>query len=110
MKSLKFLRKVAISSNISTYLSRTLIIITVITTTLIGGILIFQQKLYFDKLRNQISNEYLQNQKSYTQEIVNNELEYIRIQNDYFKNEISEKVKHNVDQACFTASYFSHQI
>ncbi len=103
MKSLKFLRKVAISSNISTYLSRTLIIITVITTTLIGGILIFQQKLYFDKLSNQISNEYLQNQKSYTQEIVNNELEYIRIQNDYFKNEISEKVKHNVDQACFTA-------
>lgn len=101
--SLNFLRKIAISSNISTYLSRTLVFITVITTILIGGILVFQQKIYFDKLSNQISNEYIQNQKLYIREIVNNELEYIRLQNDYFKNEISEKIKHNVNQAYFTA-------
>jgi signal transduction histidine kinase len=100
---LKFLEKFTLHSSISTYLSRTLITITVITTILIGGVLIFQQKLYFKRLSKQISSEYLQNQKSYIQEIVNNELEYIHIQNEYFKHEISEKVKHNVNQAYFTA-------
>lgn len=100
---LMFSRKLAIPSNISTYLSRTLIIITVITTIVIGGVLIFQQKLYFDRISKQVSKEYTQNQKTYIQEIVNNELEYIRIQNEYFKNEISEKIKHNVNQAYYTA-------
>ncbi len=100
---LKFSRKLAIPSNISTYLSRTLIIITVITTIVIGGVLIFQQNLYFNRISKQVSREYTQNQKSYIQEIVNNELEYIRIQNEYFKNEISEKIKHNVNQAFYTA-------
>lgn len=100
---LKFSRKLAIPSNISTYLSRTLIIITVITTVVIGGVLIFQQKLYFNRISKQVSIEYTQNQKTYIQEIVNNELEYIRIQNEYFKKEFSEKIKHNVNQAYYTA-------
>lgn len=100
---LKFTRQFGIPSNISTYLSRTLITITVITTIVIGGVLIFQQKLYFDRLSKQISAEYLQNQKIFIQEIVNNEIEYIRIRNGHFKSEISEKIKHNVNQAYYTA-------
>lgn len=98
-----FMRKFAISSNISTYLSRTLIIITVITTLMVGGVLIIQQTLYFNKLSKQKSSEYIQNQKLHIQEIVNNEVEYIRIQNEYFKTEISDKIRHNVNQAFSTA-------
>jgi len=101
--SSKLARKFVISSNISTYLSRTLIFVTVLTTIIIGGILIFQQTIYFNRLNKQVSDEYFQNQKSYIQEIVNNELEYIRSQNEYFKQEIPAKVKHNVDQAFLTA-------
>lgn len=101
---LKFSRQFGIPSNISAYLSRTLITITVITTIVIGGVLIFQQKLYFDRLSKQISKEYIQNQKIYVQEIVNNEIEYIRIQNRHFKSEISKKIEHNVNQAYYTAN------
>jgi signal transduction histidine kinase len=98
-----YFKKLGVSSNISTYLSRTLIIITVAITVIIGGVMIFQQTLYFNKLSKQKSNEYIQNQKLYIQEIVNNELEYIRIQNDYFKANITNKIKHNVYQAYNTA-------
>jgi Signal transduction histidine kinase len=98
-----FLNKFAISSNVSTYLSRTIILITVITTIVIASILIFQQQLYFERLSKKISDDYIQNQKIYIKEIVNNEIEYIQIQNEYFKNEISEKIKHNVNQAYFIA-------
>ena len=98
-----YFRKLQISSNISTYLSRTLIIITVATTVMIGGVMIFQQTLYFNKLSKQKSNEYIQNQKVYIKEIVNNELEYIRIQNEYFKTNTNNKIKQNVYQAFHTA-------
>jgi signal transduction histidine kinase len=99
----RFLRKLVISSNISTYLSRTLIIITVATTVMIGGVMIFQQSLYFNKISKQKNDEYIENQKIYIQEIVKNELEYIRIQNDVFKNQINKKIKQNVNQAFNTA-------
>ena len=98
-----YFKKLGVSSNISTYLSRTLIVITVAITVIIGGVMIFQQTLYFNKLSKQKSNEYIQNQKLYIQEIVNNELEYIRTQNEYFKTDIANKVKHNVLQAYNTA-------
>jgi signal transduction histidine kinase len=99
----RFFKKLAIPSNISTYLSRSLIIITVATTVIIGGAMIFQQSLYFNKLSKQKNKEYIENQKIYIKEIVTNELEYIRIQNDVFKNHINDKIKQNVDQAYFTA-------
>ena len=98
-----YFRKLGISSNISTYLSRTLIIITVATTVMIGGVMIFQQTLYFNKLSKQKSNEYIQNQKIYIKEIVNNELEYIRLQNEYFKTNTNNKIRQNVYQAFNTA-------
>ena len=98
-----FLKKLAISSNISTYLSRTLIIITVATTVIIGGVMIFQQTLYFNKISKQKNTEYIENQKIYIKEIVNNEFEYIRIQNEFFKKNINNKVKRNVNQAYNTA-------
>jgi len=99
----RFLRKFAISSNISTYLSRTLIIITVATTVIIGGVMILQQNLYYNKISKQKNTEFIENQKIYIQEIVNNELEYIRIQNEVFKKNINNKIKQNVNQAYFTA-------
>ena len=98
-----FFKKLAIPSNISTYLSRTLIVITVATTVMIGGVMIFQQTLYFDKVSKQKNKEYIDNQKIYIQEIVNNELEYIRIQNEVFKKQINNKIKQNVNQAFYTA-------
>ena len=98
-----FFRRIAIPSNISTYLSRTLIIITVATTLLIGGILIAQQTLYFNQISHQKSREYIENQKVYIQEIVKNELEYIRIQNEAFKQKINDKISQNVNQALHTA-------
>lgn len=98
-----FFRKLGISSNISTYLSRTLIIITIATTILIGGVMIFQQTYYFNKLSNQKTKEYIENQKTYIREIVNNEFEYLRIQNQYFTSNAKNKIKQNVYQAFFTA-------
>ena len=98
-----FFKKLAISSNISTYLSRTLIIITVAITVIIGGVMIFQQTLYFNKISKQKNTEYIENQKIYIKEIVNNEFEYIRIQNEFFKKNINNKVKRNVNQAYNTA-------
>ena len=98
-----FFKKIAIPSNISTYLSRSLIIITVITTLLIGGILIIQQTLFFNKISKQKSKDFIENQKTYIQEIVKNEIEYIRIQNDVFKQKIFSKVRQNVNQAYNTA-------
>jgi len=99
----RLLRKLAISSNISTYLSRTLIIITVATTVIIGGVMIFQQNLYYNKISKQKNSEFIENQKIYIQEIVNNELEYIRIQNEVFKKDINNKIRQNVNQAHHTA-------
>ena len=98
-----FFKKLAIPSNISTYLSRSLIIITVATTVIIGAVMIFQQSLYFNKLSEQKNQEYIENQKIYIKEIVTNELEYIRIQNDVFKKQINDEIKQNVNQAYFTA-------
>ncbi len=98
-----FFKKLAIHSNISTYLSRTLIIITVATTIMVGGVMIFQQSLYFNKLSKQKNKEYIENQKIYIKEIVKNELEYIRIQNESFKTHINNKIRQNVNQAFFTA-------
>jgi signal transduction histidine kinase len=99
----RFFKKLAIPSNISTYLSRSLIIITVATTVIIGGVMIFQQSLYFNKLSKQKNSEYIENQKIYIKEIVTNELEYIRIQNDAFKEQINNKIRQNVNQASSTA-------
>ena len=65
--------------------------------------MIFHQTLYFNKLSKQKSNEYIQNQKVYIQEIVNNELEYIRVQNDVFRTNIDNKIRQNVNQAYRTA-------
>ena len=99
----RFFKKLAIPSNISTYISRTLIIITVATTIMIGGVMIFQQSFYFNKLNKQKNKEYIENQKIYIKEIVTNELEYIRIQNDVFKEQINNKIRQNVNQAFSTA-------
>jgi signal transduction histidine kinase len=96
---LKFIKRVAMPSNISTYLSHTLIIVTVATTLLIGGVLIIQQTMFFSKISQQKSKEYVEDQKIYIQEIVKNELEYIRLQNIAFKQRINSKIKSNVDQA-----------
>jgi len=101
--SRNFIRKFAISSNISTYLSRTLIIITVTTTLLTGGVLIVMQTYHFNRLSTQKSQEYITDQKIYIQEIVKNELEYIRIQNENFKQNINHKIRQNVNQAINTA-------
>lgn len=101
--SRNLIRKLAISSNISTYLSRTLIIITVTTTLLTGGIMVIMQTYHFNRLSKQKSQEYINDQKIYIQEIVKNELEYIRIQNENFKQSINHKIKQNVTQAIHTA-------
>jgi signal transduction histidine kinase len=100
---LKFLKKIAFPSKISTYLSRSLIIITVATTVLIGGFLIFQQNLYFKRISEQKSKDFVENQKTYVREIITNELEYIRIQNEIFKQNINAKIRQNVNQALNTA-------
>jgi len=99
----RFLRKITIPSNISTYLTRTLIIITVAATFLTGGILIFQQTRYFDKFSEQKHNDYIENEKNYIQEIVKNEIQYIEIQNEEFKEKTNSKIKQNVNQALATA-------
>jgi signal transduction histidine kinase len=106
---LKFFKRVAISSNISTYLSHTLIIITVATTLLIGGVLIIQQTMFFSKISQQRSKEYVADQKIYIQEIVKNELEYIRLQNIAFKQRIKSKIKSNVYQAISIAESIYEQ-
>lgn len=99
----KLIQKIAFASNISNYLSRTLILITVATTLLIGGVLIIQQTHYFNKISEQKSRDYIENQKISVREIVKNELEYIRIQNKNFKTKIEEKIRQNVTQAYYTA-------
>lgn len=98
-----FLRKLILPSNISTYLSRTLIIITMATTFLIGGFLIVQQTLQFDKIIQKKRTEFIENQKIYIQEIVNNEIEYIRLQNETFKLRINSRISQNVNHAINTA-------
>lgn len=98
-----FFKNAVIPSNISTYLSRTLIIITVAASFLIGGVLIFQQTLYFDRISKQKSKEYIENQKIYIQEIVKNEILYIDIQNESFRRRINDKIRQNVEQAIHTA-------
>lgn len=100
---LNFFKKIAIPSNISTYLSRTLIIITVTTTLLIGSVFVISQTIQFKKLNKQKSKEYVEDQKVYIKEIVKNELEYIRIQNEIFRHNINDKIRQNVNQAINTA-------
>ena len=68
-------KKLGIAKDISTYLSRTLIIITVAITVMIGGVMIIQQTLYFNNLNKKKSAEYIENQKTYIKEIVTNEIE-----------------------------------
>lgn len=106
---LKFLKQFAIPSNISTYLSRSLIIITVATTILIAGVLIVQQTLYFNKSIEQKSKKLIDEHKIYIQEIVKNELEYIRLQDITFKQRINTKIKSNVNQAIHLAESIYQQ-
>ncbi len=98
-----FFKKHAIPSDISTYLSRTLIVITVAATFLIGGVLIFEQTLYFDRIGKQKATEYIEDQKSYIKEIVKNEITYIENQDAAFEKKIKNKIKQNVSQAYYTA-------
>lgn len=98
-----YLKKIAIPSNISTYLSRTLIFITVATTLLIGGVLIVLQTIQFKKISTQKSQDYIEDQKIYIKEIVNNEVSYIVAQNQNFKENIRKKIRQNVMQANNTA-------
>ena len=97
------IKRVVVPTNISNYLSRSLIVITVATTLIIGGVLVFQQNLHFKKLSEQKSAEFLENQKIYIQEIVQNEIEYIKVQDELFKQHINSKIEQNVDQAILTA-------
>jgi signal transduction histidine kinase len=90
-------------TKISSYLSRTLILITVASTLLIGGFMIVQQTLHFNRLIQKNRAEYIDNQKIYIRDIVNNEIIYIRLQNETFKSQINSKVKQNVNQAIYTA-------
>jgi signal transduction histidine kinase len=99
----KLIKKIAMPSNISTYLSRTLIIVTVVTTFIIGGVLIIFQTIHFNRISKQKSLEYINDQKKHIQEIVKNEHEYIRLQNEVFEQGINEKVRQNVNQAILTA-------
>lgn len=98
-----FIKKIVIPTNISNYLSRSLIIITVTTTLLVGGVLIFQQNFHFKKLNHQKSQEFLEDQKIYIKEIVQNELEYIKTQDELFKQHINDNIEQNVNQAIHTA-------
>lgn len=100
---IKYLKKIAFPSNISTYLSRTIIFITLATTLLIGGALIVLQTVQFKKISRQKSQEYIQDQKIYIKEIVNNEVSYIIAQNQNFKENIRKKIRQNVIQANNTA-------
>ncbi len=106
---LKFLKRFAIPSNISTYLSRSLIIITVATTFLIAGVLIIQQTLFYKESIEQKSKELIDEHKIYIQEIVKNELEYIRLQDIAFKQRINAKIKSNVNQAIHLAESIYQQ-
>jgi len=106
---IKYLKKIAFPSNISTYLSRTIIFITLATTLLIGGALIVLQTIQFKKISRQKSQEYIQDQKIYIKEIVNNEVSYIIAQNQNFKENIREKIRQNVIQANNTAEMIYHK-
>lgn len=107
--SLNFLKRFAIPPNVSTYLSRSLIIITVATTILIAGVLIVQQTLYFHESIDQKGKELIEEHKIYIQEIVKNELEYIRLQDIAFKQRINNKIKSNVNQAIRLAESIHRQ-
>jgi signal transduction histidine kinase len=105
----KYLKRIAFQSNISTYLSRTLIIITLATTLLIGGALIVLQTIQFKKVSRQKSQEYIQDQKNYIKEIVTNEISYIHAQNQNFRENIHKKIRQNVIQANLTAEMIYHK-
>jgi signal transduction histidine kinase len=106
---IKYLKRIAFTSNISTYLSRTLIIITLATTLLIGGALIVLQTIQFKKVSTQKSQEYIQDQKNYIKEIVTNEISYILAQNQDFRENIHKKIRQNVIQANLTAEMIYHK-
>lgn len=106
---LKSLKKFAIPSNITTYLSQWLIIITVATTLLVGGILIIQQTFYFREISEQRSNDFIDYQKVHIREVVKNELEYIRQQDEAFRERIKGKIKSNVYQAIYLAESIYRQ-
>jgi signal transduction histidine kinase len=109
MMELKSLKKFAIPSNITTYLSQWLIIITVATTLLVGGILIVQQTFYFREISEQRSNDFIDYQKVHIKEVVKNELEYIRQQDEAFRERIKSKIKSNVSQAFHLAESIYRQ-
>ena len=71
--------------------------------------LILQQTFYFNRINAQRSKEFIENQKTYVREIVRNELEYIRIQNEIFKQNIRGKIRQNVNQAFLTAESIYNQ-
>lgn len=100
----RIIRKIFLPPNISTYLSRTLIIITILSTLLIGSILIFQMTIQFNKTIEISSSEYFENQKIHIKEIVLNEIEYIKNANKNFEEEIKLEIKQNVENAIITAT------
>lgn len=106
---IKYLKRIAFPSNISTYLSRTLIFITLATTLLIGGALIGLQAIQYKKISQQKSLDYIQDQKIYIKEIVNNEASYLLAQSQNFKERIRQKVRQNVVQANNTAEMIYHK-
>lgn len=96
-------RRIFLPPKISSYLSRTLIIFTLTSTLLIGGVLIIQMTIQFNKTIKISNYEYLENQKLYIKEIVQNELEYIKNASDNFEDEIKTEISQNVENAIKTA-------
>ncbi len=87
------------SKNISKLFSRMIVFVTILTTVLIGGIMIYHEITNFRKIERFQREKYITEQKALIKDIVLSEVRYIKMRKKSMEQEYANELKFNVEQA-----------
>lgn len=87
------------SNNILKLFSRMVVFVTILTTVLIGGILIYHEVANHKRIEKFQREKYIAEQKMLVRDIALSEARYIRLRKESMEQEYISKLKFNVEQA-----------
>ncbi|HBL75217.1 MAG: hypothetical protein A2W90_06070 [Bacteroidetes bacterium GWF2_42_66] len=87
------------SRNISKLFSRMIVFVTILTTVLIGGIMIYHEIANYKKIEKLQREKYITEQKILIKDIVLSEARYIMLRKRSMEQEYINELKFNVEQA-----------
>ena len=87
------------SKNIIKLFSRTIVFVTVLTTVLVGGVMIYHEIMNYRKIEKLQREKYITEQKILVKDIVLSEARYIRMRKKSMDQEYINELRFNVEQA-----------